>query len=428
MALAAAPTPCARRRHTGWGPGGGVGQRHARHCCVCRGAGPARRSSVPGVGGRHWLKRMCGIVGYVGHHVDGKAQTVVMEGLARLEYRGYDSAGIALVCDGGVETERAGKLENLRSALDAYPLHDSRTGIGHTRWATHGGPTDGNAHPHRGGDGDRLALIHNGIIENFHSLKKLLAEGVEFLSETDTEVAAKLVGREYDKVQDLTAAMRGGRGPARGCLHPWPCTPTPRCRRRRPPQQPLVVGLGEGENFMGSDVAAFIGYTRHALELAQDQIVTITPDSHDGDRLRRLSRRGASASRSPGMPARPRRVATTPSWPRRSPSNRTPSATRSSVGPRTTAARPRRTAHLGGPTQERQPDHLRRVWHRGILSLVAKYAIEHWTRIPVDVVLAHEFRYSDPIVDERTLVVSVSQSGETMDTLMAVKHARDLGA
>ncbi|HQH06754.1 MAG TPA: glutamine--fructose-6-phosphate aminotransferase, partial [Phycicoccus sp.] len=113
---------------------------------------------------------MCGIVGYVGKNLDGKAQNVVMEGLARLEYRGYDSAGIALVTEQGLETEkRAGKLENLRSALEAHPLDASRTGIGHTRWATHGGPTDGNAHPHRGGEGDKLALIHNGIIENFHS-------------------------------------------------------------------------------------------------------------------------------------------------------------------------------------------------------------------------------------------------------------------
>ena len=146
---------------------------------------------------------MCGIVGYVGPNADGKALEVVMAGLARLEYRGYDSAGVALVTEdgaagNGVQSEkRAGKLENLRGALESTDMHPSRTAIGHTRWATHGGPTDGNAHPHRGGADDRLALIHNGIIENFHSLKKeLLGEGVEFASETDTEVAAKLVGRE----------------------------------------------------------------------------------------------------------------------------------------------------------------------------------------------------------------------------------------
>ena len=145
---------------------------------------------------------MCGIVGYVGPNVDGRALDVVMEGLARLEYRGYDSAGIAVVDTARdiVATEkRSGKLENLRSALDTHPLPDTSTAIGHTRWATHGGPTDANAHPHLGGGDGKLALIHNGIIENFHALKKeLLAERVAFSSETDTEVAAQLLAREFD--------------------------------------------------------------------------------------------------------------------------------------------------------------------------------------------------------------------------------------
>ena len=146
---------------------------------------------------------MCGIVGYVGPSIDGKALDVVMEGLARLEYRGYDSAGVALVTADGVVTEkRAGKLANLREAIEADDLPPATTGIGHTRWATHGGPTDANAHPHRGGEDDRLALIHNGIIENFHSLKnKLIAEGTAFRSETDTEVVAHLVAAAY---QDLS--------------------------------------------------------------------------------------------------------------------------------------------------------------------------------------------------------------------------------
>src|SRR6188472_3459124 len=225
---------------------------------------------------------MCGIVGYVGRSMDDTALEVVMEGLSRLEYRGYDSAGVALVTEDGVTSEkRAGKLENLRSALEARPLAASRTGIGHTRWATHGGPTDGNAHPHRGGDEDRLALIHNGIIENFHALKKeLLAEGVVFLSETDTEVAAKLVGREYDRVGDLTTAMRHVVQRLEGAftlLAIHADTPGVVVGARR--NSPLVVGLGDGENFLGSDVAAFIGHTRDALELGQDQIATITPDS-----------------------------------------------------------------------------------------------------------------------------------------------------
>ena len=227
---------------------------------------------------------MCGIVGYVGRTMDDTALEVVMEGLTRLEYRGYDSAGVALVTEDGIAAEkRAGKLENLRSALEARPLAAASTGIGHTRWATHGGPTDGNAHPHRGGDADRLALIHNGIIENFHALKKeLLAEGVDFLSETDTEVAAKLVGREYDRVGDLTQAMRHVVQRLEGAftlLAVHADSPGVVVGARR--NSPLVVGLGDGENFLGSDVAAFIGHTRHALELGQDQIVTITPDGHE---------------------------------------------------------------------------------------------------------------------------------------------------
>src|SRR3954467_2021351 len=153
---------------------------------------------------------MCGIVGYVGPGVDGKALDVVMEGLARLEYRGYDSAGVALVDGDHVETrKKSGKLANLTAALEADPMPSSTTGIGHTRWATHGGPTDQNAHPHRGGKDGKLALIHNGIIENFHSLKQgLLADGVEFTSETDTEVVAHLVAAACEREHGLTAAMQ----------------------------------------------------------------------------------------------------------------------------------------------------------------------------------------------------------------------------
>ncbi|MBE3074794.1 MAG: isomerizing glutamine--fructose-6-phosphate transaminase, partial [Actinobacteria bacterium] len=222
---------------------------------------------------------MCGIVGYVGPKVDGKAQEVVLEGLARLEYRGYDSAGVALVAgDRVVTTKRAGKLANLIRALAEVPLPESSTGIGHTRWATHGGPTDENAHPHCGGEDGKLALIHNGIIENFHGLRSgLLEEGVTFLSETDTEVVAQLLARSYDKVGDLTEAMREVVGDLKGAftlLAVHADQPGVVVGARR--NSPLVVGLGDGETFLGSDVAAFIGYTREALELGQDEIVTIT--------------------------------------------------------------------------------------------------------------------------------------------------------
>jgi glutamine---fructose-6-phosphate transaminase (isomerizing) len=374
---------------------------------------------------------MCGIVGYVGPNADGKALDVVMEGLARLEYRGYDSAGVALVTDHGVASEkRAGKLVNLRDALDADELPGSTTGIGHTRWATHGGPTDQNAHPHRGGEDGRLALIHNGIIENFHSLKNsLLAEGVSFTSETDTEVAAHLVAREYDRTQDLTQAMRQVVNRLEGAftlLAVHADSPGVVVGARR--NSPLVVGLGDGENFLGSDVAAFIGHTRRALELGQDQIVTITPDS-------------CSVIGFDGSPAEGKHYDVT--WDAAAAEkggyatfmekeiHEQPHAVGDTLLGRTDS-----DGRLVLDDMSITEDQLRDIDRIIIVAcgtaayagMVAKYAIEHWTRIPVEVALAHEFRYSDPIASERTLVVSISQSGETMDTLMAVKHAHDLGA
>lgn len=374
---------------------------------------------------------MCGIVGYVGRTVDGQALDVVMEGLSRLEYRGYDSAGVALVTDDGVATEkRAGKLENLRSALEAHPMAQSRTAIGHTRWATHGGPTDGNAHPHRGGDGDRLALIHNGIIENFHALKKeLIAQGVEFASETDTEVAAKIVGREYDATGDLTTAMQRAVQRLEGAftlLAVHADSPGVVVGARR--NSPLVVGLGEGENFLGSDVAAFIGHTRHALELGQDQIVTITPDGYEvigfdgspADGKAYEVTWDAAAAEKGGYPTYMEKEI-----------HEQPHAVADTLLGRTDESGLLVLDEIRIPE-----DALRAVDRITIVACgtaayagtVAKYAIEHWTRIPVEVSLAHEFRYCDPIVDATTLVVSISQSGETMDTLMAVKHASELGA
>ena len=374
---------------------------------------------------------MCGIVGYVGPTLDGKALDVVMEGLARLEYRGYDSAGVALVTDEGIETEkRAGKLENLRVALDLRPLDASRTAIGHTRWATHGGPTDGNAHPHRGGDADKLALIHNGIIENFHSLKReLLAQGATFLSETDTEVAAKLVGREFDRTGDLTEAMLAAVQRLEGAftlLAVHADQPGVVVGARR--NSPLVVGLGEGENFLGSDVAAFIGHTRHALELGQDQIVTITPEGYDVIGFDGAPAEGkhyevtwdAAAAEKGGYATFMEKEI-----------NEQPHAVADTLLGRTDESGRLVLDELRiSEEQMRAVDKIVVVacGTAAYAGMVAKYAIEHWARIPVEVALAHEFRYADPVVDERTLVVSISQSGETMDTLMAVKHANDLGA
>jgi glutamine---fructose-6-phosphate transaminase (isomerizing) len=374
---------------------------------------------------------MCGIVGYVGPGVDGKALDVVMEGLARLEYRGYDSAGVALVDGDHVATrKRAGKLANLVSAIGQEPLPASSTGIGHTRWATHGGPTDVNAHPHRGGEDGKLALIHNGIIENFHALRGgLQADGVAFLSETDTEVVAQLLARAYDKVGDLTEAMRevvGGLHGAFTLLAVHADQPGVVVGARR--NSPLVVGLGDGETFLGSDVAAFIGHTREALELGQDQIVTITTE-------------GAAVIGFDGTPAQGTQYHV--DWDAAAAEkggydtfmekeiNDQPHAVGDTLLGRTDEA-----GRLVLDELRISEEDLRSIDKMVVIAcgtaayagMVAKYAIEHWTRIPCEVELAHEFRYRDPVINERTLVVSISQSGETMDTLMAVKHARHLGA
>ena len=374
---------------------------------------------------------MCGIVGYVGPDTGARPLDVVMEGLARLEYRGYDSAGVALVAGDKVFTQkRAGKLENLRSALEGESVPAAATAIGHTRWATHGGPTDENAHPHRGGRDGKLAVVHNGIVENFHALKQeLLAQGVEFTSETDTEVAAQLLAAAFAESGDLTEAMRSVVNRLEGAftlLAVHADAPDTVVAARR--NSPLVVGLGEGENFLGSDVAAFIGYTKQAVELDQDQIVTITPSSHTVMNFDGTPAEGkpyevtwdAAAAEKGGYDTFMEKEI-----------NDQPHAVGDTLLGRTDAE-----GRLVLDELRIDEDKLKQVDRITIVAcgtaayagMVAKYAIEHWTRIPVEVSLAHEFRYCDPIVSERTLVVSISQSGETADTAMAVRHARSLGA
>ncbi|WP_328294670.1 glutamine--fructose-6-phosphate transaminase (isomerizing) [Kineococcus sp. NBC_00420] len=373
---------------------------------------------------------MCGIVGYVGAAQHGSE--VVLEGLRRLEYRGYDSAGIAVLTPGGVQTrKKAGKLANLVELLDADPLPAAGTAIGHTRWATHGGPTDGNAHPHVG-QGGRLALIHNGIVENFATLRtELLGAGVEFTSETDTEVVAHLLARAYDAdaAGDLTAAMRAVCARLEGAftlLAVHADEPGTIVGARR--NSPLVVGLGEHANYLGSDVAAFIAHTREALELGQDQIVTITPDDvvvtgFDGSPSQ--GRRfhvdwDAAAAEKGGFPSFMAKEI-----------HDQPQAIADTLLGRTDA-----NGRLQLDEMKISEAQLRSIDKIVVIACgtaayagqVAKYAIEHWCRIPVEVELAHEFRYRDPVVSERTLVVAISQSGETMDTIMAVRHAREQGA
>jgi len=370
---------------------------------------------------------MCGIVGYVGSK---SSQEVLLGGLRRLEYRGYDSAGIAVVDRPGdlVSAKKAGKLQALVDELESHPIADGATGIGHTRWATHGGPTDGNAHPHLA-DGGKLALIHNGIIENFAELKQeLLAEGVEFASETDSEVAAHLVGRAFRETGDLTAAMQQVVQRLEGAftllvVHADQPGVVVGARRN----SPLVVGLGDGENFMGSDVAAFVAYTQRALAIGQDEIATIRPD-------------GVEVVRFDGTPATPDEFEV--SWDASAADKGGWSsfmAKEISEEPEAVAKTILGRVHDGAVTlTDLDPiaDRLQQVDRVIVIAcgtaayagILGKYAIEQWARVPVEVELAHEFRYRDPVLDDRTLVVSISQSGETMDTLMAVKYAREQGA
>ena len=230
---------------------------------------------------------MCGIVGFIGSSNrtdrDYSAQDVVLEGLRRLEYRGYDSAGIAVIDNGTLDfRKKAGKVAALDEEIAADPLPKALLGIGHTRWATHGAPTDANAHPHLS-DGGKLAVVHNGIIENYAELKAdLETQGCTFASETDTEVAAHLLNKHLQETDDLTKAMQRTCAQLEGAftlLAVHTDYPDRIVAARR--NSPLVVGLGENENFLGSDVSGFIDYTKSAVELGNDQIVTITADSYE---------------------------------------------------------------------------------------------------------------------------------------------------
>ena len=366
---------------------------------------------------------MCGIVGYVGGR---SAERVVVDGLRRLEYRGYDSAGVALV-DGGVIVgdKRAGKLANLVESLEQTPLPECRTGIGHTRWATHGAPNDTNAHPHRGRTG-RVALVHNGIIENFAALRSELERaGQEMVSETDTEVVARLLEDEVLAGAPLTEAMQALCRRLEGAftlVAVDAADPDRVVAARR--NSPLVVGLGEGENFLASDVAAFIEHTREAMELGQDQVVTITRDAVEVTDFAGDEAKGRefhvdwdlSAAVKDGF-----------DWFMRKEIFEQPHAVADSL-----LGRHDEHGRLQLDEVRMSEDELRGVDKIIITAcgtafyagLVAKYAIEHWTRIPCEVELAHEFRYRDPILTRDTLVVAISQSGETADTLMAIRHAR----
>ncbi|MET1072318.1 MAG: glutamine--fructose-6-phosphate transaminase (isomerizing) [Umezawaea sp.] len=372
---------------------------------------------------------MCGIVGYVGHR---SALDVVLDGLRRMEYRGYDSAGVAVLDGaGGLTVERkAGRLANLEARLDEVGrgAFTGTSGMGHTRWATHGAPVDRNSHPHRDATG-RVAVVHNGIIENFIALRtELEGFGIEMASDTDSETAAHLVARAYaegETAGDLTASVRAVVRRLEGAFTlvvTHADVPDQVVAARR--SSPLVVGVGEGEHFVASDVSAFIEHTRQAVELGQDQIVVITADGYEVTDFH-------------GEPATAKPF--TVDWDLSAAEKgghdyfmlkeieEQPEALANTL-----------RGHFDGgriilDEQRLSDQDLRDVdkvivvacgsaYHSG---LIAKYAIEHWTRLPVEVELASEFRYRDPVLDRDTLVVAVSQSGETADTLEAVRHARE---
>jgi glutamine---fructose-6-phosphate transaminase (isomerizing) len=376
---------------------------------------------------------MCGIVGYVGAR---PARGIVVDALRRMEYRGYDSAGIALIDGNGGLTvrRRAGRLANLEATLaetDDGVLTGS-TGLGHTRWATHGRPTDRNAHPHRDAAA-KIAVVHNGIIENFAGLRaELEADGVEFASDTDSEVAVHLVARQYahgDTAGDFPASVLAVLQRLEGhftLVFANADDPGTIVAARR--STPLVVGVGEGEMFVGSDVAAFIEHTRQAVELGQDQAVVLTADGY------RITDFFGRDDLQAGRDYREFHI----DWDLDAAEKggydyfmlkeiaEQPAAVADTLLGHFVDGRIVLDEQRLSDQELREIDKVFIVacgtaYHSGLL---AKYAIEHWTRLPVEVELASEFRYRDPVLDRSTLVIAISQSGETADTLEAVRHAK----
>jgi glutamine---fructose-6-phosphate transaminase (isomerizing) len=367
---------------------------------------------------------MCGIVGYVGPQA---ALDVVVEGLRRLEYRGYDSAGVAIVAENAIHlAKKAGKISNLEKLLAEDPLPRTGLGLGHTRWATHGAPNDVNAHPHVSAGG-RVAVVHNGIIENYVSLRaELHRAGITLSSQTDTEIVAHMLGLEVAAGNSLADAMRTICARLQGAftlVAVDSADPDHVVAARR--NSPLVVGVGLGENFVASDVAAFIAHTREAIELGQDQVVEISaaeimitnfdgspasvrPYHVDWD-LAAAEKGGYDWFMRKEIYEQPKAVADTLLGRHDAHGNLTLDEIR--IGEAELRAVDKIVVVACGT-----------AFYAG---LVAKYAIEHWTRIPCEVELASEFRYRDPIVGPGTLVVAISQSGETADTLMAIRHARE---
>jgi glutamine---fructose-6-phosphate transaminase (isomerizing) len=368
---------------------------------------------------------MCGIVGYIGpRNVVG----VIMDGLHRLEYRGYDSAGIAVVDHGEVVGEkRAGKLSNLEEALKTHPLKGT-AGIGHTRWATHGRPNDSNAHPHLDCT-KHIAVIHNGIIENYAPLRSaLLTRGHAFASDTDTEVVAHLIEEHYKG--DLVAAVRAVLGEVQGAyaLGVLSADSPDEIVFARNGASPLVVGLGKGETFVASDIPAILEYTRKQLVIHEGEIVVVT-------------REGAEISTFLGDPVD--REVTHVAWDVRAAEKggfkhfmlkeiyEQPTVVRDTLAGRVRENGTVDLADLGitdvalRSIQKVSMFACGTAYHAAMYGM---YLIRELARLPVELEIASEFRYSHPVVDEHTLAIAISQSGETADTLEAMRVAKAGGA
>jgi len=378
---------------------------------------------------------MCGIIGYVGPQ-GTDVTTILLEGLSKLEYRGYDSAGIAVLTSTGTLElhRRAGKIANLKTAVaEAEPPHPGPLGIGHTRWATHGRPNDANAHPHPDCTGV-LTVVHNGIIENYAELRaELTRAGHTFRSETDTEVLSHLVEREYfgPANHDLERAVRLALGHVTGAyaIAVISSEQPDVLIGARFGGGPLIVGLGEHEQYLSSDIPALLKHTRRVLVMDEGELAVLRPDSV---RITRLD--GTPVEREPLTIDWDAEAAEKGGYPHFALKeiHEQPEAVQRALTGRV------RQGQLSLPEMEQMRasgrlDHIQRVvvvacgtsYHAG---LVAKYAIEQWARIPVEVITAAEFRYCEPIVGPETLCLAVTQSGETADTLVGIRQAREQGA
>ena len=365
---------------------------------------------------------MCGIVGYIG---EKDSSNVLVDGLRKLEYRGYDSAGVAIFENGTIKTVKSkGRLDDMEKKMDAVGRPHGHCGIGHTRWATHGEPSDVNSHPH---GSDKLSIVHNGIIENYLQLKEFLeGKGYQFVSQTDTETVAKLLDYYYngDPVETIKKALHDIKGSyALGIL--FKDRPDTLYAVRK--DSPLIVGLGQGENFIASDIPAILKYTRDYYLLEENEIVTLTKDKVEIVDIN-------------GQPVR--KEVLTATWDIESAEkggydhfmlkeiHEQPKAIRDTVSPRVENGLPDLKVESLTDEVLKSFDKIHVVacgtaMHAG---MVGKYVIEKLARVPVDVDIASEFRYRDPILDAKDLVVIISQSGETADTLAALRLAKKRGA